>query len=46
MLVNAVKGKAVMWQFTISSELPHFYSKTLDYLKKALIYGRTSRISS
>ncbi len=23
-----------------------FYKKTLDYLKKALIYGRTSRISS
>ncbi len=23
-----------------------FYIKTLDYLKKALIYGRTSRISS
>ncbi len=24
----------------------HFYTKMVDYLKKALIYGHTSRISS
>ena len=32
MFINAVKGKVVMWQFAISSGLPHFYGKIGDYV--------------
>ena len=33
-------------RFTSEKEMQHFCEKMVDYLKKALIYGHTSRISS
>lgn len=42
----AFTGVVVVLLLAAFEDMQHFFIKMVDYLKKALIYGHTSRISS